>query len=481
MRLTLETMERNEGIKRRMNEITAFHDDTKSVTVDSLIYTLEVGAKMFQECLSLDSEDIDIMSWLLATKLACMLVGSGLVIGNGPRNANAPDFGDANLASETRHARYNNYRASSSETLRSFISWQSKGRSQGINFNFIIRSCLEWDEAMFLLLFRPMINHDCISKLRLLHASHYITWSLREPSIASLNDILSLYQEGLITKMKVLSFLSALIEMDGKDTKYWAMLACALGPVGLIHSKKCNVDYCSECERLRKGRFDHKKNRRQKRKHDWWGIDKIKWWDTHFFIFPSTQRIPKKYLPSRKDINTISERIESLCKERPPMCSLLRDNKVKRNLTDVSWMWPVEPSDLDKEDYLDSDSELDGITTKREKLPGEKHTHDMMVEPLSMTLIDTLGSNCSIIVSKILVACHLYGTDHSYVNKAVVYLWNGFLQEDRGKSDSKKFYEALCLLAAQNLNVVSFLNDFTKKGRMKGKHCQLFPFSFTSI
>ena len=97
MRLTLETMERKGGIKRSKNETMSFYDETESVTVVSLIYTLQTGANMFQECLSLDSEDFDTMSWLLAAKMGCMLVASGIVIGNGPRNANAPDFNDNNL------------------------------------------------------------------------------------------------------------------------------------------------------------------------------------------------------------------------------------------------------------------------------------------------------------------------------------------------------------------------------------------------
>jgi hypothetical protein len=480
VRLALEKMEQKGHIIRKQTTSIYQGDNEGSVHVDTLIANFNLSADIFHGCLENNPENLDCMSWFVATRIGSMIVGSGVIIGSGPCLAAQPEYMIENSTSAdtiVRHTEYSKQRTLASRALRELISWQQKKTRQGSRYHFVIKSCLEWSEAVFLLSYRPMIQPVCFRKIQSLHASHSITWAIQEPSITELNPILNQYKDGLIGKNKVLSFISALVESDNNNAKYWTILACALGPLGSIDlsNHQGTENDCRQCMRLRKCKLNHKKLKRQRRKHDWWGNVPSKWWDTHFFVFHSSEK-PKIW--SFKN-STLSKRIDLSCKGRSYI-STLKDyggSNIKRNLLDVSWMWSAEPSDdndddgedqfiSDSESDLESDSQLiadNKVQKQKEKirtlLPGGENSTERMsiVDPL----FDSIIEEDTMIVSKILVACHLYGPDHSFVKGQVGDLWMRFLV--RKKKNSVKIFNSLCLLAQQNLNVVSYLEDMKKE------------------
>jgi hypothetical protein len=477
MQLALEEMEQKGHISR--NRSSSMYNDIhdSSISVDFLVASFNAAADLFQDCVDKEIDDLDCMSWLLTTRIASMLMGSGIIIGAGPCIA-APPIYEASDKSQVRHADYSKQRAIASSSFRELISWQSKG-SQGSRYHFIIKTCLEWKEIVFLLLHRPLLNQNFFAKVRSLHASHLLEWAIKEPSEELSSVLLSLHQNGLVSNNAVLLFLSALVESDASCVKYWVMLSFALGPLGSSRHK-CKRNVCSECNQLRKGGIRHKKTFKMKRKYDWWGFGKMQWWYSQYFIFPPSKNTEKVRVTVRVR-RQLSEKIESSCAGKLPVSILSSKSLIfNKNLTDISWAWNIEPSEEDEEDHLISESESEFEITQKSKpainqqLPQHDPKKNIEINSKCVKFIDDLGFENALLASKILVASHLYGSDDVFVKSAVYYLLKLHLLE---KAQPKPF-NALCFLASQNLNVSSYF--FGIKDR-RTAISSAFPFNFAIV
>lgn len=500
IRMALLLMEQEGDIVRSQSSSIYQQDEEGGVAVDNLISSFEHAAEILEGCVQVDSEDMDCLSWLVACRMGCMILGSAITIGGGPNLAAPPSYAEHTRSdSKVRHVDYHKYRAAASDSYRSLIEWRSKSGDNGSRFHFVVKACLEWDEAMFLLSFRPVIHHDCFLKIRLLHAAHTVELGLREPSVSSLNSVMSLYESGLIKKMKLLSTLSSLVEADSTNKNLWVLLVFALGPVGTKKkSKRCKDEFCRECKRLREGHLDHKNIRRQKKKDEWWAAKKVKWWDFYYFVIPPSKKIRRIDVCQRDHFfnlnrkNAIAETralIESNHLEQALPKLFSKENDINSNLSDVTWMWSVEPSEEDEEDHLQSDSESD-TDSKPSSLAGGKispickdlpcrdvpNVFESQLLPLSEKISLKLGIDC-IIACKVLVACHMYGTCHEFVKDGVGYLWKRIFRSKKGERSC----EALCFLAHQNLDIESYLRDFDTEFRMPQVTLNSFQENFTSL
>ncbi len=497
MRLALTQMEQKEDVVRKQGMALYQGNLEERIDIDLLIETLNNAAEIFYDCVERDSTNLDCMSWYVAVRIGSMIVSSGIKIGSGPCLAARPDYlveDDRNSNLRCRHSDYSNLRAICSHAIREFISWQNRDPHPGQRYHYAIKAILEWDEVVFLLSFRPLIHQNCYRKICYLHASHTMDWALNEPSIEALKYLLRSFYDGLITRKQMLSFLAALVETDGTNARYWAMLACALGPLG-SDDIECNDKNCTQCNRLIEGTFNHKKLNRLKKKQDWWGKVPTDWWETHYLSTPQIDRFGKKDI---ENMEKTKQDIQSNNRGKQPISSLSNSNSKpgKRDLTDVSWMWPSEPSEEDEEDEeeqtsnsesgseSDSHSDAENKNKKRANkysrlLPGGKveDINRIMVDPL----FDTMDNECTTLASKVLVVCHLYGTQHKFVEGTIRYL----LKVDQNHKGNSEKIKALSFIALQNLNVFSYMEDCTNeynssRKRNAGLRTQ-FPFNFTSL
>jgi len=486
MRSSLEMMEQKGDILRIHANTMYQQDHEERVTINTLITALENAIDIFSNCIEMDSKNLHHMSWIVACRVGCMVLGSNITIGYGPRLARPPAYEEYNgKDSKARHPEYNKQRAQASAAIRELMSWQNVDVINESLYYLTIKTLLEWDEAVYLLSFRPFINPGFISMIRLLHASHMITWSLKDPSVSQLNTLSMLYNEELISRNMFLSYFCELIELDSTNIKFWAFLAIALGPVGsTVSEKRCTRRGCIQCKRLRTGKFNHDSERKHKDHPDYWGRDKVKWWDTTFFVFPPSMimNITKKHC---FEINSeYKQKLSVTDRGTSPLILLEQFNNVDVNLTDVSWMWPIEPSEEDEEDHLlsgiESDSEAEDLPHRENvcnDLPGSRiqNVNDFGLKPVHEDLVKDLGTQYSLIVCKVLVACHMYGVNHEYVKESIMYLWTAcFARKTELELNSLSF------LARQNLDVVSYLSDLKRLCNHKGQ-LSSFPFSFTSI
>ena len=481
MRRALEAIEQNNHIIRKQSTGFVTGSD-ESITAEKMILSLNQASVIFQECHDLDPHNLDCICWYVATRIGSMILGSGITIGNGPTLACLPEYmiESDEIGSKCRHRDYSEQRALASRAVRILMSY-SKTTDESSSYHFALKNLLEWSEAMFLLAFRPVGNKNCIEKIRSLHASHTITWALKNPMVQSLNLMLHLFENELVAKSKMLCFMSALVEVDGASSRTWALLAFSLGRLGSLDHQTCTKRDCRQCKRLNRGCFHHKKITKRKNRKDWWGAAASKWWDSHYFISPPTQKVKRKDFPTGNDFYTnIAERIESRNEKQTPTTLLNGSTRrIKRNLTDLSWMWSDEPSEEDEEDQVEINSESDEKTKGKSYLilPRDNALSDSNISSTIDKLGDLLGDKLLIWISKILVACHLYGTDHIFVEKSVRFLWVEFL---RGKKDSVEF-QALSILALQNLNVISYLSEMRSDIRKDFTPPKYFPFCFKTL
>lgn len=481
MRRALEAIERNNHIVRKQSTGFIFGSD-ESITAESMITRMNQASVIFQECHDSDPHNLDCICWYVATKIGSMILGSGITIGDGPTLACLPEYmieSDA-IGTKCRHRDYSEQRALASRAVRILMSY-SKTTDESSSYHFALKNLLEWSEAMFLLAFRPTVNKNCIERIRSLHASHTITWAMKNPTVQSLNLLLHLFESELVAKRKILSFMSTLVEVDGASSRTWAVLAFSLGRIGSLDNQTCVKSDCGQCKRLNRGCLYHKKIMKQRNRKDWWGAAASKWWDSHFFICPTTQNVKRKDFPTGHSFYTnIAERLESRNQNKTPIAFLKGSTrKIKRNHFDLSWMWSDEPSEEDEEDQVEINSESDESTKRKSHLilPSNNAICDSNVFSTTDKLRNQLGDKLLIWISKILVACHLYGIDHIFVEESVKFLWVEFL---RGKKDSVEF-EALSILALQNLNVISYLSEMRSDIRKDNTPPKHFPFCFKTL
>ena len=458
----LEAIEENGDIMRTQIGFVAESDDY--ITVEKMITIMQEAAEIFQECYDSDPRNLDCLCWFIATLIGTMILGSGITIGNGTTLACPPDFmiESNKIDARCRHRDYSEHRAAASYGVRLLISSQSEAPDEVSRRHFVIKNLLEWSEAMYLLSFRPTVNKCCLENMRLLHASHTIAWALKDPKMKTIHLILRLYNENLIARSKVLSFIAALVESDGTSSTSWALLAFSLGPLGTQSTSK-------RSGRLNQGYLNYKKIDRQRKRHDWWGLDASKWWDSHFFTCPSAMKVSTRTCLNGNDFFfKIRKRLDASSNQNINPITFLKETKqkVKRNLTDLSWMYSDKPSEEDEEDQIVTDSESeDSNFDKHSQLPSDNVPGNSVDTSMIEDLKKQLGDKFTIIVCKIVVACHLYGLDHTFVENSVQMLWVGFLE---GEKDCVEF-DALSFLHRQNLNVVSYLKQLKLKINMRGR------------
>ena len=161
------------------------------------------------------------------------------------------------------------------------------------------------------------------------------------------------------------------------------------------------------------------------------------------------------------------------------------------SLMDLSWMWPVDASDLDEEDHRnDDDSERSGTSLNR---ASRKSIDDLLPEPASTRINARARTSPSfedsgkgdeemeeneylarMIASKALVACHLYTTCHPFVGEAVWWLtrqwWSCRCFQESSESESNDNrdknsgveFRMLRWLSHNGLNVIAIINEHHK-------------------
>jgi hypothetical protein len=340
-----------------------------------------------------------------------------------------------------------------------------------------VKSFLEWKEAILLLTFRPAVNMHSFQNIRDMHAMHTLLYAKEDLTEVALTSVINLHTRGDISKNDLCSVLAGMVENDASNLKYWVSLACTLGPLGKRHKirSKCKRG-CEACGRLRhRIYFDHKDDENAKKVSGWWG-DGLEWWNSHFFdgsLKPKAE--PKRKQERRKKRPIVEEnkfeivrqalkavvQSKTLQPSRNSGCS--EDREAKRSQpTDLSWLWSIEPSDLDEEDVLEDDDENISYKTFDALLP-QKCNRSIGINGDSFD--KDMKGHCICIACKVLVTCHLFDVTHLYVDHAIWYLARnccvGEMPTLRVDENSSEF-RALMWLESKGMNTCHILRSASR-------------------
>jgi len=367
-------------------------------------------------------------------------------------------------------------------------------------------------------------------------------WTYREGTVHAYRQLVELRKKKCcsISQDAITHILVTMVERDGNNLELWNELALALGPVVTAkttttrRSKRCDRGKaCLECRRLAKGWYiDHRKTERRKTKRSWWGHSSAEWWDSTFFSFPSSLLSSKP--PDRKTIRAMAKELKTAMiqkenNEKQESSSegvgddaRRRDRRSdeegigwklsSRPVMDVSWMWPIEASDLDEEDHHhyhhssdeeeeeDSASVSEGGSCLKRQPTKPSSFNDLLPERQLDDYCDTVTRKTrgrppkhlhntnhesylsGMIVSKVIIVSHLYTVCHPFVDMAVWWLATRSCRHIKlRKQEDCVELTMLKWLSRQGLNINAILRDYQKKSRKKAPKKDRNNYQFLEI
>jgi len=475
MRMALEETDLRNGLIR--GKATIKYEDTSNVvSIDKLIQEFEFAAQMFQGILRYEPNHFDTYCWYVAARIGSVVLASGNNIGEGARAACPHDFSieenDPIFGNRSRHGSYDALRAHASKAFRQFLCLPQKSNHMGERYHIAVTSLLEWKEAINLLAMRPQLDKNKFHKIRCLHATHTFSLARFECSDISLAKLLDLSRQGYITRDEVFNNLGLMIEKYPHDPKYWNILASGLQSCG------------ASCGR--------------RREPYWWAHEFIRRWDDLFFDFP--KRLIVEPTIAQRSLDTIKHVRDSIvvrtdsqnhASEKMKTDLNLFDwgnlkNLVRRNPSDGSWLWPIEPSDMDEEDHLDAiDDATDEIKIFDSYLPQKiaSGACDSSLDyfGVATNLFSDMAVTSTALAVKSIIAhemySHIFGLFKAkqYIKHTIQYLLqkcvSGF--ETKGDCDAPAATEEFGILVwlqeNTELNVVRHLDRIIERAHRRNK------------
>ena len=291
VRRTLEFLEGNGMLTEAPNNVTP----SRNILAALLEHVFNEAAKVVDTRCTSVTDEIDYHAWLLALRLASLLLCSGVKIG-GPAVKHASyrsnlanveayfsqDSKPEYLPHEVRQRlpKFEETQIHAAESMKSFL--QLAQQQQGARTSEMIVTLLEWSQPMALIVGsgkrrgsaspEPAWKH-----IRVLHSSHVL-----KVAPLTMSQLRELKLRDTVNGNDIANKLALNLEKNASDIRDWRNLVRELGPLG-GSSKKCHK--CKECKYLRKGFFvDHA----EKEARSWWGRERLSWWKVHLLTLPPT-------------------------------------------------------------------------------------------------------------------------------------------------------------------------------------------------
>jgi len=391
--------------------------DPSVVRAAELEYLLHDASGTLLECLKMDALNLDYIMWNIACLAGCLLLCSGNYIGSGARRypstkreALFSPLGSrsGSLEHEVRIKmdKFEDTRKELGHAISLLLSLFD--HQKGPKVHLAIVSLLEWKEMIALL-----VGHDLESycdDITLLHRFHKFQWANDNPS----NLSCSWKQLYGVTPI---SFLANQLENDPDDISNWRSLVGALGPLGYKapgaeeHRKACEA-----CRYLREPLILN-----HNRSSNWFGEGRDWWVESLLRI---TEAKDMKYSATKKQEEVLKklEEISSPLVHAPALADDPDDIQLEaRN----RFGWLPSERELGMDEDAPSSSERSKLFD--DDLPG--------AEPMEAS---SVGENCEdfcapnttgpdsvkfqLACYKILILCHLKGSQHPFVYRHVFWL-----------------------------------------------------------
>lgn len=388
IRLALEDAAQNGSIKRISTSID-YIDNV--INVDDLIREFQTAADVLLDIMTYAPNNIDCRCWYTATRVGAMIVASGIPIGRGARVAcpYAYSVEDCSYSDISRHSKYNELRSAASEAFQDFLSIARISACQGHRYNYAMKSLLEWNEGIALLIMRPHLNMGAFQTIKKLHARHTISWAYGECSDESFTYVMNLALDGFISLYDIMDFLTRLIDKEPHNIAAWAALASAL-----IHLEQTTT---------------------RKKSLDAWASNVLSYWRNLYFSVPSDS-VSSRF-SNAAQISTAQTQLKDVHMEnnlnhrmnKTVWCRLKRKISCRTNITD--WIWPttVSGEDEDEDDHLewmDDDGEMKMLD---EYLPAHGFRNENKFCLSCFGTITERNRESILYASKAIVAHTLYG------------------------------------------------------------------------
>lgn len=442
IRLALEAAEMNGEIRRRGEDIEY---GSKTVFEDDLIRELEHAAEVFHEITLTAPNKLDAYAWCAASRVALLIVSSGIEIGKGAHIAGPPQYHMEDFDDERcRHDEYSAIRASAVKSIKALIRLEKKANfSKGGRFYFYIKALLEWKQAIGLLVRRPKVNTLNLSILREQHALYTLLWAMEDSTETSLNEVFILGQMQRLSSNDAMTILSRIIEKNPNNLTAWLVLGSSIASM------------------------EKKRSLQLRKKLYWWGAD-LDHWKNSIFACTSINgdkgidykdlELIRDQLVSYKD----EQRVDAFVTERCDWMDLKHDVKLKKS---TKWLWPKTPCEEDEEDHnIEVDFHLDDELPK--SIDPEGNDHDLIVNIL------LTGGDSNIVAAKALCAHHLFG-NCEYVFEAVKFLLRKLVEKkeftDLNDDNEQENSRLLKWLMALDIEVIDIISELICKNGKKNE------------
>eukprot|EP00980_Cylindrotheca_fusiformis_P003267 scaffold738_cov124-Cylindrotheca_fusiformis.AAC.6 len=271
---TLEHMERKDMIVSR----TEYADEDDTVDIGNLEYMFFNASQVLQQCVKVDSLNVDYHLWYIGALGSCLLLCSGNRIGSGARGFPSErkderwGFDSDCAPHEVRQKlpKFDEMRLGLATAVKLLI--ELANHQEGARAYLAISSFLDWSEVVALLVGDSLPEE--LENLKQFHNYHAMRWILLErPSQAE--AALFGRNDG-----SALSWLAAELENKPGNIDTWRAFVRKLGPlVGCRNRNTTDHDCstCPKCQWLRRPGGEQQQH--QLNSSSWWGADRG-WWVT---------------------------------------------------------------------------------------------------------------------------------------------------------------------------------------------------------
>mmetsp|Transcript_5995 Transcript_5995/g.12823 ORF Transcript_5995/g.12823 Transcript_5995/m.12823 type:complete len:1009 (-) Transcript_5995:290-3316(-) len=407
----------------------------------SISKALTKAAQIFHSCCKHDRTHLDSQNWRLAALAGLMVISSGLPIGKQFKpqeiTENVDDF--------------EKVREDVIICFQDLLSVTNDLKNNEALYHLSVASFLEWREARNLLIY---FNPQLCFELNKAHTFHMLKWSENDVSISAIKRMnersLQENNSNAISFNAMASNAANLVESYPENHWYWADLVHILGKVGNDARKspalKCNKRSCGECSILKTGYQLYHKPLSYENESDWWGRGRD-WWESFFFgpMPPVHSQVHEDWSQNGLDsvfqdivyiagsMTTIQEsnfdrddgEIVSIASDSASQNACLDfDRSIKTKNNDFKINFLIE--NLRMEKLLES--QVFEPTKLNSRLPSKMSTapKNLKQNGFKLNLDGVLIANpiYQIVALKVVVACHLFGTLHSFVNHGIEWLVN---------------------------------------------------------
>ena len=263
-------------------------------------------------------------------------------------------------------------------------------------------------------------------------------WAAKLCSEASIAKVQHLCESNHLPRDALLEILACAVERNPCESKRWVRLAQALGDVKLTR----NVQF--------------------QEKSEWWGKQRATEWENQFFLAPkSTTHVVKPEF-----VRTVSVAIDPLVGQAGPSL-IAKEQTGKKSFKETAismpkpqecmgWIWSPADDNCVKD-------EVSGVSTDEAFLPA--NTSNIEFDSHNESLFDSethqrFSGNtfCEALCLKTVVACHLLGARHPFVQNSVwwlsVKLWQSTQAADMRKpTNSFEYRDGLAWLTMYGVDI----------------------------